>query len=61
MKVVKGMGAKFEPYAECVEEACGFATDRSKIARDQGKRHVRQTGHHVRVVTEEVSLYVRED
>lgn len=61
MKVVKSLGAKFNPYAECVNEDCNFATESSKLARDQGKRHVRQTGHHVRVITEEVSLYVRED
>ena len=58
MNVVRSASVTYRPLSECLEAGCNFGTDPSSLSRDQAKRHVGSTGHHVRVITETVDLYV---
>ena len=58
MNVVRSASVTYRPLAECVEEGCNFASNPSSQTRDMAKQHVDRTGHHVRVITETVDLYV---
>lgn len=57
----RSVEATYQPYAECVNDECGFETAPSSAARDTAKYHVRATGHSVRVIVEKVALYVAKD
>lgn len=43
------------PYAEC--RNCVWEAPKGKAARDQAKRHVRETGHIVNVIHERVAAW----
>ncbi|PSK96671.1 hypothetical protein CLV30_12553 [Haloactinopolyspora alba] len=49
--------AEYHPYAECLEEGCGWRAEMSPAARDAAKHHVRAPGHHAHVVTTKVALW----
>jgi hypothetical protein len=53
--------AKFHPYAECMQEECGWKVGQSPGARDSAKSHVRSHGHRVRVVIEQVAVWGPKD
>ena len=55
------MEATFQPYAECVDEKCGWGYPESSMAREQAKFHVRSSGHRVRVVIEKVAVWGPKD
>lgn len=57
MKVIRAMSVTYQPYAECLEDTCGWDTARSRSARDWAKQHVKATGHEVRVIKDTVDLY----
>lgn len=49
--------ATWLPFAECVDDACGWSVPESRVARDRAKSHVRATGHSVRVVVQRVAVW----
>ena len=51
------LAVTMQPYAECTEENCRWTRPASEATRGQAKSHVRTSGHRVRIVVEQVSIW----
>lgn len=63
-KIEMKISATLQPYAECLggsEGDCGSMWHHSRLAREDAKNHARQTGHQVRIVVEQVSIWGPKD